>query len=57
MTLAFDVRCLHQVRGLSREMGVREGRDERDRRPRHPPLLRLTLPHGTGEKQLHIKAY
>ena len=41
---------LYQVRWLPREVGVREGRDERDRRPRHPPLLRLTLPHGTGEE-------
>ena len=40
----------NQVRGLAREVGVREGRDERDRRPRHPPILRLTLPHGTGEE-------
>ena len=41
----------NQVRWLPREVGVREGRDERDRRPRHPPLLRLTLPHGTGETE------
>ena len=40
-----------QVCGGPSKVGVREGRDERDRRPRHPPLLRLTLPHGTGERE------
>ena len=33
---------------LAAEVGVREGRDERDRRPRHLALLRLALPHGAG---------
>ena len=29
-------------------MGIREGRDERDRRLGHPSLLRFALPHGAG---------
>ena len=37
-----------QVRGFPQEVGVREGRDERDRRAGHPPVLRLPLHHGRG---------
>ena len=46
-----------QIRRLAAKVGVREGRDERDRRARHPPLLRLALPHGTGEQVQYVLHY
>ena len=38
-----------QICWFPSKVGVRQGCDERDRRAGHPALLRLALPHGTGE--------